>query len=204
MTEMLSRLPAGHPPKDEALYLEQQLTDMFGFEVVAEQEGHKLDHSLGVMESLPHLKRFPSDTLRDHQQYFEAGLRQTRGAFSWFTQRGELTPLSVARERYTFAVQVDILSSRHKNYAQLMSWYAWRKMIMINPVAQRAVVGCIGDVGPSSWMQHQFGGTPEVIRQGKVWSPASNGRVFLFFINDFDNQVPLGVIDLRYPEKATA
>lgn len=201
MSEMLIKLPVGHAPKEEELYLEQQLTDMFGFEVVSQLEDHRLDHTLGVMAALPHLKRFPQDTLADHQQYPEAGLGQTRGGFGWFTIGGELTPLAIAREKYTFSVQVDLLSSRKSDYHSQMNWFGWKKMIMINPAEQRAVVGCVGDIGPRSWLQHQFGATPEVIRQGKVWSPRTNGKVFLFFLNDLDDQIPYGVIDLRYPEK---
>ena len=186
----------GHLPKEEELYLEQQLTDMLGFEVTAELDGHRLNHSLGIMGGEQHLKRFPSDSLAQHDAYQQAGIAPARGAFGWFTQNGELTAEAIQREKYYFAVQTLYLPDWNQNYQQLKPWYQYRKMVAINPANGKAVVAVVGDAGPALWVGKQFGGSPEVIKEGQVWSKEARGRVILYFINDPENKVPLGPRDL--------
>jgi len=197
MVEM-AQLPAGHLPKQEEMYLEQQLTDLFGFEVNAELEGVRLPHTIGVMEGLPHLRRHPTDTLVDHERCSSAGIRQVRSAFGWFTELGQLNDHGVLQEEYFFSVQADFLSNWRTSPSILKNWLKFRKMVMINPADMRAVVGSVGDIGPSDWMHYQFGGSPETILDAKVWSPQTRGHVLMFFVNDPMNQVQLGPLDLRY------
>jgi hypothetical protein len=188
--------PPGHLPRQEELYLEQQLTDMLGFEVLAELEGHRLNHSIGIMGGEQHLKRFPTDTLEQHDAVREAGIAPNRGAFGWFTDQGQLTAKAIEREKYYFAVQTLYLPDWNTNHAQLKPWYKFRKMIAINPAEEVAVVGVVGDAGPALSVKKQFGGSPEVIREAKIWSPKARGRVLLFFVDDPNDEIPLGVIDL--------
>ncbi|MBD3279524.1 MAG: hypothetical protein GF390_02320 [Candidatus Pacebacteria bacterium] len=188
--------PVGHLDKEAELYLEQQLTDILGFAVTAELDSHRLNHSIGIMGSEQHLRRFPNDKLTDHDAYQQAGLAPNRGAFGWFTENGQLTSQSIMREKYYFAVQTLYLPDWNSNYQELKPWYKWRKMIMINPSEQLAVVGVVGDAGPAAWVKKQFGGSPEVIREGQVWSPKTRGHVILFFVDDPDDEIPLGPIDL--------
>jgi hypothetical protein len=190
--------PATNLPKEEQLYLEQQLTDMLGFEVTSELNGYHLQQSTGVMSALPHLKRFPTDTLAQHELYKEAGIRAFRSSFSWFTELGQLTPQAIEREKYYVAVQASFLPQWQENPQLTREWFKFRKMVVINAVDQKAVVAVVGDIGPAEWMKAQFGGSPEIIREAKVWSIDNKGHVLVYFINDPTNQVPLGVHDLRY------
>lgn len=190
-------MDVGHLPKEEELYLEQQLSDLLGFEVVAQLEGKRLNHTIGIMGGEQHLVRYPGDKLEDHDAYQEAGIAPNRGAFGWFTQDGELTQKAVLMEKYYFAVQTMYLSDWNSNHAELKPWFKFRKMIAINPAEQLAVVGVVGDAGPAMWVKKQFGGSPEIIREGKIWSPKTRGRVILLFVNDPNDEVPLGVINLN-------
>lgn len=190
--------PAGHLEKESELYLEQQLTDMLGFNVAAELDGQRLNHSIGIMGGEQHLKRFPADTLDQHDSYVEAGIAPNRGAFGWFTEQGQLTEQSKMREKYYFAVQTMYLPAWNQEHRHLKEWYKFRKMIMINPTEKMAVVGVVGDAGPALWVKKQYGGSPEVIREGKVWSKAARGHVMLLFVDDPDDKIPLGPIDLSY------
>ena len=190
-------MPAGHLDKEQELYLEQQLSDLFGFEVTAELDGHRLNHSHGIMGSEQHLKRFPGDDLSQHDRYQEAGIAPARGAFGWFTDQGQLTAAAIDKERYYFAVQTLYLPDWNTNHRQLKPWYMFRKMIVINPAEELAVVGVVGDAGPAQWVKKQYGGSPEVIREGKIWSPAARGRVILFFVDDPEDQIPLGLINIK-------
>jgi hypothetical protein len=189
--------PPGHLAEQEELYLEQQLADMLGFEVTAELDGHRLNHSIGIMGGEQHLPRFPNDTLSQHDAYQEAGITANRGAFGWFTQDGVLTEKAIMQEKYYFAVQTLYLPDWNSNHKELKPWYKFRKMIAINPAEQVAVVGVVGDAGPAQWVNKQFGGSPEVIREAKIWSKDSRGRVILLFVDDPEDTVPLGVINLE-------
>jgi hypothetical protein len=145
-----------------------------------------------------HLLRFPGDELAAHDAYLEAGIAPNRGTFGWFTQNGQLTPESILREKYYFAVQLMYLPEWGQDYQKLKPWYKFRKMIVINPAEQVAVVGVVADAGPSMWVKKQFGGSPEVIREGSIWSPNSKGKVMILFVDDEENHVPLGPISLDF------
>ena len=190
--------PAGHLEEQSQLYLEQQLNLILGFNVRQNLEDQQLNHSIGIMGAEQHLMRFPGDTLAQHDAYQEAGLAPRRGAFSWFTESGELSEIDILREKYYFAVQLMYLPDWNDNYPTLKPWYKYRKMVMINPAEQMAVVGVVADAGPAMWVQKQFGGSPEVIREGKVWSNNSQGRVMLLFVDDEEDKIPLGPIDISF------
>ena len=198
MQKMVSyvNMGAGHLAQEDELYLEQQLTDMLGFDVSSTLEGHQLNHSIGIMGGEQHVLRYPGDTLANHDAFQEAGIAPQRAAFGWFTEDGELTEKAIMREKYYFAVQTLYLPDWNSNHAELKPWYKFRKMIVINPVERIAVVGVVGDAGPAMWVKKQFGGSPEVIREGKIWSPASKGKVILLFVDDPNDQVALGPINL--------
>jgi hypothetical protein len=199
MVGYANRAP-GHLAKDEELYLEQQLSDMLGFEVTAELDGRRLNHSIGAMGGEQHLLRFPGDELAQHDAYQEAGIAPNRGAFGWFTENGQLTERAIQREKYYFAVQTLYLPDWNSNHQQLKPWYKFRKMIVINPAEEKAVVGVVGDAGPAQWVKKQFGGSPEIIREGKIWSPKTRGRIILFFVDDPEDSIPLGPIDLTWQQ----
>lgn len=190
--------PAGHLEKETELYLEQQLSEILGFKVRAELDGHRLNHSIGIMGAEQHLPRFPGDQLADHDAYREAGIAPGRGAFGWFTDSGQLTEEAILREKYYFAVQLMYLPNWPEAHQELKPWYKYRKMIAINPAEQMAVVAVIADAGPAMWVKKQFGGSPEVIREAKIWSPKSKGKILLLFVDDEENRIPLGPIALDF------
>ncbi len=196
--ESIVQMPPGHMEKETELYLEQQISEILGFEVATEIEGQRLNHSIGIMGGEQHLYRFPGDSLAQHDAYQEAGIAPNRGAFGWFTEGGELTDKAIANEKYYFAVQTLYLPNWNTEHPTLKPWYKFRKMVVINPAERVAVVGVVGDAGPAAWVQKQFGGSPEIIREGKIWSPKSRGRVLLLFVDDPDDKIPLGPISLEF------
>ena len=92
----------------------------------------------------------------------------------------------------------------NSEHQTLKPWYKFRKMVVINPAERVAVVAVVGDAGPAAWVQKQFGGSPEVIREGKIWSPKSRGRVLLLFVDDPDDKIPLGPISLAVTSQMLA
>ena len=202
--ESIVKMPPGQMEQETELYLEQQLSEILNFEVTAELEGQRLNHTIGIMGGEQHLYRFPGDNLAQHDAYQEAGIAPNRGAFGWFTEGGELTEKAIAREKYYFAVQTLYLENWNSEHQTLKPWYKFRKMVVINPAERVAVVAVVGDAGPAAWVQKQFGGSPEVIREGKIWSPKSRGRVLLLFVDDPDDKIPLGPISLAVTSQMLA
>lgn len=196
MTKMIEllQLPAGQLEEESELYLEQQLSDILGFDVTASIEGQKLLFSTGIMQALPHLKRSPTDTLENHTNYHEAGLGKNRSAFGWFTGGSELDQTAINREKYFISVPLYHHSNWNTHYSELKQWYKFRKIAVINPAERIAVIGVIGDIGPNTYTRHQFGGSPELIHAGKIWSPKSAGKVLVLFLNDPENKIESGPI----------
>lgn len=187
------------PTADEVVYLEQQLSDILGCTVVSELEGKRLPFASGRIKALPHLKRFPTDTLSLHDAVLEAGLQQHRSRFGWFVNGPELTEAVIEQEQYSLTVPLFSLPNWSFEAAELEQFFRWRKVVIVNPFEALAVVGVIGDIGPERWLQYQCGAVPEVIRQLQAWSPKSQGRVVLFLVDDPSNEVQLGVRSLNQP-----
>lgn len=185
---------AGSLPHDQSLYLEQQLSDLFGFEVTSSLDEISLPYTVGTMAALSHLKRHPADMLADHSAVLEAGLDVRRGSFGWFTELGQLTANTALREQYYVSLPLEFLPEWQTRARQLKEWFAFRKVLVVNPVTQLAAVAVVGDIGPSNWMQYQFGGSPEIIRELGVWQPESQGKVMMMFVHDPEDQVPLGIV----------
>jgi hypothetical protein len=190
----LVNLPAGQLEKQSELYLEQQLSDILGFDIVAELENHRLNHTTGVMRPEPHLKRYPNDELKNHSNVLEASIAKSRSAFGWFVNHGSITPEAESLERYYFSLKLYNLKNWSSQYKELKQWYKFRKMVVINPSERVAVVGIVGNIDHQNQLKKQFGASPEVIREGKIWSPKSQGKVLIMFVDDPENKISLGPI----------
>lgn len=190
------KTPVGTLPRDQSLYLEQQVSDLLGFEVSSELDQQALPYSYGSMAALPHLKRHPQDALADHHLLLEAGLAPRRSGFGWFTEMGQLTEAAFLREKYFLSLPIDLLPSWRTHAKELMEWYKYRKMVVINPYHELAIVGSVCDVGPATWRQHQFGGSPELTQQLQVWDLVTQGKVFVYFVNDPTDKIALGPVSM--------
>lgn len=195
MVELL-QLPAGQLAEESELYLEQQLSDILGFDVLANLDDHRLLFSTGVMKALPHIKRSPTDKLENHTNYHESGINQNRSAFGWFGTGGELSEQAINAERFYISIPLYYYSQWQDNSTELKKWYKFRKAIVINPANKIAVVCSIGDIGPNTVSRKQFGGSPELIHEGKIWSPQAGGKVLVLFVDDQENQVSYGPVYL--------
>jgi len=188
--------PVGSLPREQSLYLEQQISDLLGFEVASELDQIHLPHTFGILAALPHLRRHPQDQITDHPTMQEAGLAPHRSSFGWFTEMGQLTQLAIEREKYFVSIQVDLLPEWRTSAQKLTEWYKYRKVVVINPVHELAVVACVGDFGPGNWIQHQFGASPEIVRHLGAWDLESQGKMFVFLVNDPTNKIALGPVKM--------
>ncbi|PIY80065.1 MAG: hypothetical protein COY80_04825 [Candidatus Pacebacteria bacterium CG_4_10_14_0_8_um_filter_42_14] len=155
--------PPPNLEKKEQLYLEQQLSDLFGFEVTTELEEHRLPRTFGKMQAVPDTKK--------------------RSPFGWAHQDSN-------EENFEIAAHLLLLDDWHLKYAHYKQWYRNRHLLIVNPFEQRAVVAKLTDCTLPNPISYQFGGSSKLIREGKIWSPLSQGIVAVFFIPPNDSIHP--------------
>lgn len=198
--------PPGQLNSTDTLYLEQQLTDMMGFEVISKLDGHTLPHNYGIIAPGRHLKRYPGDKLELHQRVLEAQFSQNRLDFGWLQNpktQTENTPSNRSdsttdenAESYYLQVQLHLQDDWQFNREEVRKWYKKQKVIVINPFNKRAVVAMVAGVGSSISSRRQFVGSPELIRELEAWSPEAQGKILVLYVGEQNTSIPLGPVSL--------
>lgn len=180
------------------------LSRKFGFRVVSELEGKRLQRNYGLIGAEQHLTRYPGDTLWTHfsnQQeanlYSASGMAPGRGAWGYFAPTKEtMTQQDILREKYYIAAQTFLAPGFNEHFAEYRDFFKFRKMLVVNSANGKAIVAVIGDAGPSVWTGKHLGGSPEVMVYLQRVDGSQKGPVLFFFIDDPDNTVPLGPIEV--------
>lgn len=190
------------PPKVSPLSSETELKvshiikSTYGVVATPELEGNRLNDNYGYIGAEQHLPRFPGDSIALHAEYQRSGLTPGRGAWGYFApSKTQLTEDLIEKEKYYFAVQTLYLRDWSTRLSYLRDWYKHRKMIAINPANGKAIIGVIADSGPAWWTGKVFGGSPEVMGYLNMKDGRQKGPVILYFVDDPDNQVPLGPLE---------
>jgi hypothetical protein len=68
---------------------------------------------------------------------------------------------------------------------------------VVNPDNGKAVVAVIGDAGPAAWTGKHLGGSPEVMVYLERKDGRQRGPVLYFFVDDPDDTIPLGPIEIK-------
>lgn len=190
-------LPAriGHPDPENEAKISQVIEEILGIKAGVTLEGQRLNHSLGFIGYEQHLRRFPGDSLRLHDEFSDAGMAPGLGAWGYLANSSaELTPALEAIEKYYAVVQTLYLPTWQKDLKFLRDWYKFRKVLIINVETGVAVTAAIGDAGPANWTGKQFGGSPEVMYHLGFSGGPRRGKVLLLFIDDPENKIPLGPV----------
>jgi hypothetical protein len=195
--QMLLQMPPGTLDLQSELYLEQQISDMLGFEVTNELDGQKMLYTTGKIKALPHLRRHPTDTINNHKKYHYAGISQARSAFGWFMDQGTVTDTLKQSEEYYVALQLYYFKEWAQHHKTLKQWYKYRKVVVINPFDEIAVVSKVAAIGPRIPLKYQFGASPEVIIEGKLWSRQAAGKAIVLFVDDVSDNIPVGPVSLH-------
>jgi len=193
--DVLPHNPAKLTPEG-AIAIELMVKEHTGINAKAYLDGQSLNHHLGFMGFEQHLKRYPGDTLSQHDEIQEAGVAPGLGAWGYFAKdANQFTTKDYLNEKYYVAVQTLYLENWNQDFATLREWYKYRKVIVINPVNGQAVVAVIGDAGPAEWTGKQFGGSPEVMQALNLHLGPRKGATLLLFVDDPENKIPLGPIN---------
>jgi hypothetical protein len=119
------------------------------------------------------------------------------GAWRYFApSREQMTEEDNLREKWYIAVPTFLAPGFHDNVREYSNFFKYRKMLVVNPQNGKAVVADIADSGPSEWTGKHLGGSPEVMQYLERKDGAQKGPVLYFFIEDKDNAVPLGPVEL--------
>ncbi len=176
--------------------IEKSITETLKIPVKAYIDGQSLNHHLGFTGFEQHLKRFPGDSLDQHDEIQEAGMAPGLGAFGYFTNDSStFTTKDYLREKYYCVVQTLYLDAWNTDYKYLKEFYKFKKMLMLNPVNGNAVVCDIGDAGPAEWTGKQFGASPEAMQALDLNKGPRKGLVLLLFVDDPENKIPLGPVN---------
>jgi hypothetical protein len=183
--------------QNEEKVLEQLFNQFIGVKTKANLEGEHLNTTYGYIGAEQHLRRYPGDTLSYHGSLEDQkeGIAPGLGAWGYFApSRDKLTPELEETERWYAVVQTLYLPDWNTRTKYLREWYKYRKVLIVNTENGNAVVAAIADSGPAAWTGKQFGGSPEVMDH--LGGPRyKKGAVLVFFVDDPENNVPLGPIE---------
>ncbi len=157
----------------------QILHDIYGLHATAQLEGNRLNQSYGLIGAEQHLMRYPGDSVPN--------MAPGRGAWGYVEDP--------EKEKYYVAVQTLYLPDWTTRLSYLRDWYKFRKVVVVNPNNGRVVVAVIADSGPAAWTGKHFGGSPEVMSELRLNVGMQKGAVVLFFVDDPQDQVPLGPLE---------
>jgi hypothetical protein len=183
----------------------QTLSRHFDIPVTAELSGKRLNRSYGIIGAEQHLMRYPGDTMSSHfanpdeaNKYYSSGMAPGRGAWGYFAySSSNMTQKDIDREKYYIAVQTFLVPEYNIKTKEYSEFFKYRKMLVVNPENGHAVVVVIGDAGPAAWTGKHLGGSPEVMVHLERKDGRQKGPVLYFFIDDPDDIIPLGPIEVR-------
>lgn len=199
LSSLKSILPQKVGPLDRSTEktLEQVFSQYIGVNTKANLEGEHLNTTYGFIGAEQHLMRYPGDTMATHPKLAEKdeGMAPGRGAWGYFTRsKSDMTKVDVEREKWYAVVQTLYLPDWNSRQPFLRDWYKYRKVLIVNTLNGNAVVADIADSGPAAFTGKQFGGSPEVMNY-LGGSRYKKGPVVIFFVDDPQNQVPLGPVE---------
>ena len=190
---------------EEEGLISEVLTRQFGFKVTPELDGIRLNRSYGYIGAEQHLARYPGDTMASHfdngedsQKYYSSGMAPGLGAWGYFTQSASaMTQKDIDREKYYIATQTFLAPGFAERTGDYIRFFKYRKMLVVNAENGSAMVVVIGDAGPAEWTGKSLGGSPEVMKHLNRVDGRQKGPVLYFFIDDPNDEIPLGPIDIK-------
>jgi hypothetical protein len=182
--------------------IEELLSRTFNLKVKAELNGIRLNTTYGRIGAEQHLSRFPGDTMASHfdneedaKKYWSSGMAPGLGGWRYFSEGPEITEKEKDKERYYIAVQTFLAPGYHEDPRKYIYFFKHRKMLVVNPHNGKAMVVVIGDAGPAPWTRKHLGGSPEVMKYLERYDGKAVRGVLYFFIDDPNDEVPLGPIE---------
>ena len=138
------------------------------------------------------------DSEEEAREFEEQGMAPGLGAWGYFAQSKEqFTKKDNMREKYYIAVQTFLAPGFLDNVKEYTDFFKYRKMLVVNPNNGNAIITVIGDAGPAEYTGKHLGGSPEVMRHLERVDGSLKGPVLYFFIDDPNDTIPLGPVQLK-------
>lgn len=178
----------------------KNLSKVLNLKLSTQLNGIRLNTNWGIMGYESHLTRYPGENLENHfetnteyKRYAHASMAGGPGAWGYIApSRTSLTKKDIERERYYLVTQTFL--SPNWGTPTVKDWFRHRKFAVINPQNGRVVIGALEDAGPEPSTGRNFGGSPEVMES--LGFGGGGSYVYMFFIDDPKDKVPLGVYGL--------
>lgn len=190
--------------EDEEKNIVETLIKYFNIPLRPEIEGKRLNRNYGLIGAEQHLMRYPGDTMASHfstpeeTRFTSSGMAPGRGAWGYFaSSQSEMTREDVDRERYYIAVQTFLSKGFKENVRDFSKFFRYRKVLVVNPENGKAMIVVVGDAGPGKSTGKHLGGSPEVMNYLERQDGRAKGPVLYFFIDDPDNNYPLGPVAIQ-------
>ncbi len=190
--------------RNEEKLIEQIFEKAMGVKSRASLEGEHLNTTYGRIGAEQHLRRYPGDTYAQHandpsddisSDILDEGMVSGLGAWGYFSNSKEgLTPDLVETEKWYAVAQTLYLPDWNMRQPYLKNWYKHRKVLLVNTENGNALVAAIADAGPAAFTGKHYGGSPEVM-DSLGGDKYKKGPVIMFFVDDPDNEVPLGPVE---------
>jgi hypothetical protein len=187
-SDLKNVLPSEIKPlsSDQSEKVSQLLKKDFGLNAFSSLDGNRLNDDYGRMGAEQHLPRWPGDSAWEHE-IPDKGITPGLGGWGYVGD--------VQTEKYYVAVQTLYLPNWTTDTKRLSDWYKHRRVVVINPANGKVIVAAVADAGPSQWTGKKFGGSPEVMAYLGINYGMQNHPVVLLFLDDKNNQVPLGPVE---------
>lgn len=168
--------------------ISNEIKTIWGIDAAASIQGERLNRSYGLIGAEQHLMRYPGDVVEN--------MAPGRGAWGYFANSAtELTQDLIEKEKWYVAVQTLYLPDWHLRLNYLRDWYKYRKVLVVNPANGKTLVADVADSGPADFTGKHYGGSPEVMAYLGLNVHMQKGPVLLFFVNDPNNEIPLGPVE---------
>ncbi|NCT55470.1 hypothetical protein GW755_01360 [bacterium] len=163
------------------------LSKAYGLTFTHNLDNKRLNTNWGYFGQEQHLYRWPGDNLSSHIQETDHGMAPGKGAFGYFD--------NAEQEKYYIATQLHLIPDWNDNWSTLKPFYRFRKVLVYNPVNNKAVIATIGDAGPAKWTGKQFGGSPELMAYLNMVDGSQKSKALVLFLDGSEyDDVPLGPI----------
>lgn len=189
---------------DEEASASAILSKNFNMNIASNINGLRLNRTYGMIGAEQHLMRYPGDTMFGHfdsdsesQNFYSSGMAPGRAAWGYFAPaKQDMTVEDAQREKWYIAVQTFLAPDYNARLSEYRDFFKYRKMLLVNPMTGQAVVCDIADAGPAVFTGKHLGGSPEVMQYLGLHQGPRKGAVLYFFINDPNDTIPLGPINL--------
>lgn len=186
LIEFLKNSPTKLQSDDEK-FIERELSKKFNLDLKISIDGKRLNEIWGFFGQEQHLYRWPGDNLALHAEYLKYGIAPNTGAFGYFE--------NAEQEKYYIAAPMHLIPSWNRDWPILKPFFKFRKVLVFNPINQRAAIAVIGDNGPALWTGKQFGGSPELMNYLQMRDGKAKSKAIVLLIDEKSANIALGPLN---------